>query len=227
MKMAIMRLETGILSIDKILRGGIETGSITEIYGEPGAGKTNFVLFFSINQAKKGLKTVYVDTEKVSPERIYKLTGGNRDIAKKIIFYYPKSFLEQEEILRNIYNLVEMDRGIGIIVMDSFTEFYGLELNKQDLIASLSKQLGMLEEMAKNNNMAVVITSRVYYSFRDEKMKNVGGYYINPAIKTIIRLEKKDDYRTATIEKHKSIVSGKTANFIITDDGLKEVGEWE
>jgi len=206
-----------------MLKGGIDTGSITEIYGEPGTGKTNFVLYLSITQAKKGLKTVYVDTEKVSPERIFKLTSGDKELAKRIIFYYPKSFLEQEDILRNIYNLVEFDKYIKIIVIDSFTEFYGLELNKQDMIASLSKQLGILEEMAKNNNISVVITSRVYYSFRDDRVKNVGGYYINPAIKTIIRLDKKDDYRVATIEKHKSISIGKSANFIITDSGLKEV----
>ncbi|MGC8565347.1 MAG: DNA repair and recombination protein RadB [Thermoplasmata archaeon] len=217
------RLETGIPSVDRMLKGGIDTGSITEIYGEPGTGKTNFVLYLSITQAKKGLKTVYVDTEKVSPERIFKLTSGDKELAKRIIFYYPKSFLEQEDILRNIYNLVEFDKYIKIIVIDSFTEFYGLELNKQDMIASLSKQLGILEEMAKNNNISVVITSRVYYSFRDDRVKNVGGYYINPAIKTLIRLDKRDDYRVATIEKHKSISIGKSASFIITDSGLKEV----
>ncbi|MDP8011316.1 MAG: DNA repair and recombination protein RadB [Thermoplasmata archaeon] len=219
----VERLETGILSIDKMLKGGIEVGSITEIYGEPGTGKTNFVLYFSIYQARKGNKTVFLDTEKVSPERLYKMTNGDKELAKKIIFYNPKSFLDQEERLRNIYNLVSMDKEIKIIVIDSFTEYYGLELNKNDLIASLSKQLGLLEEMAKNNNMVVIITSRVYYSFRDDKMKDVGGFYINPAIKTIIRLEKKDDLRTAILEKHRSINVGKSANFIILDDGLREV----
>ncbi|MGC8663941.1 MAG: DNA repair and recombination protein RadB [Thermoplasmata archaeon] len=217
------RYELGIPSIDKMLKGGLESGSITEVYGEPGSGKTNFVLFFSVNQAKRGLKTVYIDTEKVSPERIYKMTGGDKEIAKKIIFYYPKSFLDQEEQLRSIYNLVNMDKMIKIIIIDSFTEYYGLELNKNDLIASLSKQLGLLEEMAKNNNMVVIITSRVYYSFRDDRMKDVGGYYINPAIKTIIKLVKDNDIRTAILEKHRSIIAGKSANFIITENGLMEV----
>jgi RecA/RadA recombinase len=38
------RLATGIASVDRLLGGGLETDSVTEVYGEGGSGKTLFCL---------------------------------------------------------------------------------------------------------------------------------------------------------------------------------------
>nr|CDS30032.1 dna repair protein rad51 1 [Hymenolepis microstoma] len=41
MRSEIIRLTTGSKELDKLLHGGIETGSITELFGEFRAGKTH------------------------------------------------------------------------------------------------------------------------------------------------------------------------------------------
>ncbi len=225
----VERFSSGVKSIDAMLRGGFEAGQITEIYGGPGTGKTNLVLFFSVFHAKNGVKSVYVDTEKIPPERLYAFTDGNEKIGKNILFYTPKSFIDQENILRNVYNLVYGRKDIRILIIDSFTEYYGLDLNRNDMIASLSKQIGIIHELAKINNMVVIITSRIYYSYRDRDIKSVGEYYIKPAIDTIIKLEKLNSIRIAKLEKHRSIKPGRIAKFIINENGLIGMGdeEWE
>ncbi len=45
-------ITTGCPSIDQLLNGGIEIGTITQIYGESSSGKTNFCLQVSIEYIK-------------------------------------------------------------------------------------------------------------------------------------------------------------------------------
>lgn len=58
-------IETGILSIDKILGGGIPKGRLTEIYGSEGCGKTTFTLQLISNQSKKdsNFSVLFIDSE--------------------------------------------------------------------------------------------------------------------------------------------------------------------
>ena len=41
-----LKITTGCDDVDKLLRGGIKKGVITEVYGEAGSGKTSFVSLF-------------------------------------------------------------------------------------------------------------------------------------------------------------------------------------
>lgn len=49
-------ITTGCISIDELLNGGIEIGTITQIYGESGSGKTNFCLQITIQYIKNCFK---------------------------------------------------------------------------------------------------------------------------------------------------------------------------
>ena len=63
--------------LDKILNGGIEKGSITNIYGPAGSGKTNIVLCAIIQAIKNNKKIIYLDTENsFSSERFKQLGNG-------------------------------------------------------------------------------------------------------------------------------------------------------
>lgn len=73
----IIRITTGSTAVDKILGGGIETSSITELFGEFRTGKTQMAhtlcvtsqLSFDMNGGQG--KVVYLDTEgNFRPERI-------------------------------------------------------------------------------------------------------------------------------------------------------------
>ena len=190
------------------------------IYGGPGSGKTNLVLNFAVKISKSGKKVIFIDSESLSPERLYSFAEGNKEIASRILINRVKSFSEQEDAIKKAYNLIKKLKNIEAIIVDSFTEFYNLDMDHIESLTSLSKQLGMLESIAEEFSSVILITSRVYYSFKDKKIMNVAGYYMNPAIKTIIRLEKIDDIRKAILEKHKSIKPGTSALFTIKYDSV-------
>jgi DNA repair protein RadB len=52
----------GCSSLDELMEGGAESGSVTLIYGEAGTGKTNLCLVLARNVARRGRKVVYLDT---------------------------------------------------------------------------------------------------------------------------------------------------------------------
>jgi circadian clock protein KaiC len=56
------RLSTGSAPLDAILGGGIPTGSVTVIAGEPGSGKTIFTLQALFHHARQGKKCLYFTT---------------------------------------------------------------------------------------------------------------------------------------------------------------------
>lgn len=55
--------KTGIVPLDLVLNGGLETGSLIELAGESQCGKSTLVLHLVKNMAEKGLKTLYIDSE--------------------------------------------------------------------------------------------------------------------------------------------------------------------
>lgn len=42
--------------IDNLLDGGVEKGTVTQIFGPPGSGKSNISLVLAVNVAKQGKK---------------------------------------------------------------------------------------------------------------------------------------------------------------------------
>ncbi len=84
----IGKLETLVPEIDDLLGGGVETQSITEVYGEFGAGKSQVTHQLSVNvqlpRAEGGLhgRAVFVDSEDTfRPERIDEMVRGLPDEA--------------------------------------------------------------------------------------------------------------------------------------------------
>lgn len=56
--------KTGIVALDEVLNGGLETGSLIELSSESQAGKSTLVLHLAKNLAEQqGLKTLYIDSE--------------------------------------------------------------------------------------------------------------------------------------------------------------------
>ena len=74
---SVERLSTGVFGLDKLLGGGLETGYVTEVAGEFGAGKTQLchqlAVMVQLPKEEGGLsgRALYIDTEGTfRPERI-------------------------------------------------------------------------------------------------------------------------------------------------------------
>ena len=60
------KVTTGVKHLDTVLGGGFERGSVIDIAGEAGTGKSTFGLQFAAEGAKKGERVLYVSFEESS-----------------------------------------------------------------------------------------------------------------------------------------------------------------
>ena len=217
------RLPVGCSQIDDMLGGGIEYGIITEVYGEGGSGKTNFCLMVALSAAKRGERIVYVDTEGVSPERIFQIFKGNEHLVENIYFMKPKSLNEQYEHIIEIMKKMD-EMGFLVIIIDSLTQFYRLERGMEEDVDErgiLSAMLGTLLYIAREKNACILVTNQVY-SDREGEIKPIGGHVLYHGAKTIIKLKRLNgNWREAILIKHRSLPEDKRVKFRITERGIE------
>jgi len=213
--------------LDKLLNGGIETDTITNIYGPAGSGKTNIVLSTVLNCIKEK-KVIYIDTEgSFSLERFIQL-GGSKEMLKKIIFFEVHDWDEQHKKILSLEKIVSKE--IGLIVIDSLVALYRLKLNEknfQEINRQLATQYSILSKIARTMKIPVLVTNQVYSKGEEIEMtsRNIGRYWS----KNIIELKRlgKNNCRIAVIKKHRSMPEGKKIEFEITSDSIKEPGRFK
>jgi DNA repair protein RadB len=213
-------LPLGCQPLDVLLGGGIESGIITRVYGEAGTGKTNLCLQAARECVLSGKKVAYIDTEGVSVERIRQICVDSdyKKILRDILFFTPTSFESQEQM---IHDAIAM-KGVGLIVVDTITMFYRLNLedDREGGIRSFTRQVTNLQVVAREKDLFVIITEQVYTDKTGE-VKPFTNRDAEHMTKTILRLDRKGiGQREATIIKHRSQPEGKKACFRISSIGL-------
>lgn len=219
-------LLTGCNPIDELLGGGIECGIITQVYGEPGSGKTNLCLQAAIECSKAGKKVIYIDTEGLSFDRFTQIAGEkSKEIAQNILIYEPMSFEEQYTAICESEKI--SSENVGLIVVDSATSFYRYELDDEDTgiqgRRELSNQIGFLQGIARKTGIAVLITNQIFSDVGNGgDVRPIGGRGIEHISKTILKLERVGTgERSAKIIKHRSRPEGDMRYFTITAEGLR------
>ncbi|MCK4365230.1 MAG: DNA repair and recombination protein RadB [Thermoplasmatales archaeon] len=207
--------------LDDLLDGGLDRNSVTEIYGEPGSGKTNLCLQASRECAASGKKVAYIDSVGVSLERLKQICEDKdcNTILSNILFFNPSTFEEQEQMIQDALKIKDLD----LIVVDTFNSFYRLMLEDDEKFAdrSLNRQVTELQIAANEKNIFVLVAGQIYSTENDD-VKPFGGWVIEHMVKTIIKLEKLSrGKRQATLIKHQSQPKGKKAIFSITSGGLE------
>ena len=216
-------------SIDELLDGGFEKGSLTQIFGPPSSGKSNITLSLAVNVARTDKKVLYIDTEGgISIDRIKQIAGMDfTKVANNIIVFEPANFQEQSETLRSVdVWLRKNHEDVDLIVLDSAVALYRIDdMKSYKLSKELRKQIQLLSYLAKKYDLVAILTNQIYNAFDDEgnnEVKAVGGDIIEYISKTIIKLDRADDInqRTATLMRHRSIPEGKQVVFSIISSGI-------
>lgn len=216
-------------SLDVLLGGGFEKGTITQIFGPPTSGKSNITLSLAVNVAKNNKKVIYMDTEGgISIDRIRQISGPDfSNVANNIIVFEPTSFQEQNDMLRSIEVWLRKNHdAVDLIVLDSAVALYRVDdMKSSRLNKELGKQMGLLSKIARQYDIAVVLTNQIYSAIDEDgnsDVKAVGGTILQYWSKVIIQLERADEInqRVATLKRHRSIPEGKQAVFTITSRGI-------
>lgn len=235
------KILTGSQDIDKWLEGGYERGIITMFYGPSATGKSNFMMQAAAHQAK-AKKIIFIDTEgSFSLDRINQLSNNNsEEILKNIAILNPTSFEEQNQAFEKIHKELQSDN-IGLIIVDSISMLYRLALadarklgqdEVQKINGQLANQMKILYEIARKQNIPVLITGQVYSEFLTEEewlsgktagVNVVGGDLLKYWSKCTIELQSDKGKKRALIKKHRSIQE-KDLFYEIVNEGVRKKG---
>lgn len=199
---------------------------MTQVYGEPGSGKTNLCLQAAVECSRSGKKVIYIDTEGLSFDRFSQIAGEkSKETAQNVLIYEPMSFDEQYTAVCEVEKI--SGENVGLIIVDSATSFYRYELDEEDSgIQSrreLANQIGFLQGIARKTGIAVLITNQIFSDVENNGgVRPLGGRGIEHISKTILKLERVGTgERSAKIIKHRSRPEGEMCYFTITSDGLR------
>jgi len=221
----ILSFTTGSKRLDEFLTGGYKLGTINEIYGEFGTGKTRFLHQIAyLFCLQKNNYTYFIDNEGTfRPEILLNLSvryGGNiKEILNRIYVSKPlneKQFLETLERLENIKD--------SLIIIDTLTTHLRLLQNKFYEI-ELKKVLRKLLIMASKNS-CIIFSNQVRF---DEKGENnitpLGGSAVNEIINTKIKLENEGNRIRCIIENYNAKRKYAITYLMITNNGIISVDE--
>ncbi len=216
-------------SLDDLLGGGIEAGSMTSLYGEAGSGKTNICLVLTKNVVLTGKKVIFIDTEGVSFDRLKQICGNDfNKVIKGILFFTPYSLEEQEKNVEDAIRLAEAKEEIGLIVLDSATVHYRATFGDESEVngrQSLGRQLNQLLQISRKRGIPVVVTTQVYTDPKTNSFEPIGGHALSHYAKDIIKLENigNGGLRRAIIKKYRWRAEGLSSDFKLTENGVGEL----
>lgn len=119
------KIKTGIIGLDKILKGGLNKGSSILVTGAPGTGKTILALQFILEGAKNGEPGLYITSEETvdSLKNYTETLGLDLTKYKNLITITTQPSLQSQIIsLRPTIDLIKKKK-IKRVVLDSLTLF--------------------------------------------------------------------------------------------------------
>jgi len=173
---AVGKISTGSKELDNLLGGGIETGAITEFFGQFGSGKTQIALQAAVNVQlpveKGGLNgtAVFIDTEGTfRPERIMQMAaakGLDPKEALKNIMVARAYNSDHQMLLAEKAGEIAEEKNVRLVVIDSLTSHFRSEYSGRGELAprqqKLNRHLHSLQrDLADMHNIAVVVTNQV------------------------------------------------------------------
>jgi DNA repair protein RAD51 len=202
-------LATGSAALDNLLGGGIETGSLTEIFGEFRTGKTQICHTLCVtvqrplDQGGAEGKAIYVDTEGTfRPQKLVAIAErfqmNPEEVLENVICARAHNSEQQLELLADAAALMSESR-FGLMIIDSATALYRTDYSGRGELSERQMHLGQflrqLTRLAEEFGIAVVITNQVVanpdgMSFAKDKTMPIGGNIIAHASTTRLKFKK-------------------------------------
>lgn len=243
MRQNISRLTTGSRELDELLGGGLETQTITELYGEYGSGKSQVCHQLCVNvqlppeRGGLGGGALYIDTENTfRTERIVQMAEhldfDPEEVIRNIIFAEAYTSDHQTFLVENADKVVK-ENNIRLIIVDSLTSHFRSEYLGREMLAErqqkLNKHMHKLIRLARAFNAVAVVTNQVMSKpdvFFGDAVHPVGGHIVAHTSHTRVFLRKsaRGPVRIARLVSSSYLPEGEMV-FKITEHGVEDVKE--
>ncbi|MEQ1739766.1 MAG: DNA repair protein RadA [Methyloglobulus sp.] len=206
------RIATGISEFDRVLGGGIVTGSVVLIGGAPGAGKSTILLQAIANIAVQGISVLYVSGEESLQqiaERAYRL-GLPAD----------KIMMLAETSVQRICDVLD-DIKPKILVIDSIQVVYTQDVESAPgSVSQVRESASYLTQYAKKHQLSIFMVGHVT---KDQSL--AGPMTLSHIVDTQVMLSSTDDarFRVLRADKNRFGSVGELGFFAMDSTGLKEV----
>ncbi|KZT41421.1 meiotic recombinase Dmc1 [Sistotremastrum suecicum HHB10207 ss-3] len=208
----VITISTGSKTVDGILGGGIQSQSISEVYGEFRTGKTQLAhtmcvitqLPFDMGGAEG--KVAYIDTEGTfRPDRIRSIAerfGVNGDTALENILYARAYNSEHQfELINSCTDRFAEEKVFRLLIVDSIMALFRTDYSGRGELSErqqkLAQMLSKLAKLAEEFNIAVLLTNQVQSDpgatmtfVAGGALKPIGGHILSHASATRMFLRK-------------------------------------
>ena len=214
-------ISTGLLGLDDLLGGGIVDGTIIDIFGPGGSGKTQLAMQISLNSLPNGIVLYQDTTGGFRPERmmqLIKLKNLQSSLLDNMIVARITNTAEQFEYIKKIS---ELSPKLVVIenITDLFTFEYSRETNSLEKHVRFMEYMHLLSMVSINTRIPIVVTN-IVRSSDDQEIESLNKS-ISMFTHKKIKLEKDGKIYKARVlpsfEKKKEIL------YKITEAGLAEI----
>lgn len=205
-----IRFKTGITEFDRVLGGGVVTGSVILIGGDPGIGKSTLML--QIANKLEDKKILYVSGEE---------SGIQIKLRSERLNYNLKNFYILSETNLEIIDAVVEKGKPDLIVIDSIQTIYHPELDSAPgTITQLRESTAMLIKISKSQNIPIFIVGHIT---KDGII--AGPKVLEHMVDVVLQFEgeKTHFFRILRGIKNRFGSTNEIGIFEMTDKGLKEV----
>lgn len=234
----VQKYHTGSTALDNMLGGGVETGAITEAFGEFGSGKTQLGHALAVNVMKEDpdAVVVYIDSENTfRPERIVELANGAKLDPEEALrrIRVARAFNSDHQVLlaEKVEDLItKKDEKIRLVVVDSLTSHFRAEFIGRGTLADRQQRINghmrTLLKLATTFNLCVYVTNQVMAkpdTFFGDPTQAIGGHIVAHASTFRMYLRKgKKGTRVAKLVDSPNLPEAE-CSFIVETDGIKDI----
>ncbi|KAI6227407.1 DNA repair protein RAD51-like protein [Aphelenchoides fujianensis] len=210
-RMEIIQIETGSRELNRLLGGGVETGSLTEIFGEARSGKSQFCHTLAVtcqlpvdHGGAEG-KCLWIDTEGTfRSERLLAVAArmglNAKDVLDNVAYCRCQNTDHQLSLLTQAAAMMCESR-YALVVVDSIMALYRTDFCGRGELAArqqhLARFLRGLVKLAEEFGVAVVMTNQVVAQvdggagmFQADPKKPIGGHILAHTSTTRLYLRK-------------------------------------
>jgi DNA repair protein RadA/Sms len=204
------RISTKIIELDRILGGGLVTGSMILIGGEPGIGKSTLALQVALKLDH--LKILYISGEE-SPQQI-------KMRAERLNLHNDNCFILSETLLENIFTQT-LNVNPDLLIIDSIQTLYSDKIESSaGTVSQIRESAASLLKFAKEKNVPVFLIGHI------TKDGNLAGpKVLEHIVDTVLQFEGDHNhmYRILRTTKNRFGSTSELGIFEMGTKGLREV----